>query len=560
MSEASIKRTAIKEIKEILPLDDDTLGQMIDYAINNLATREDVTQHFINLLGESPASLNFITHFQQLKFGSSASSRSNNGSKSIPSSSPPPVKPTNPVASKPKSQPKVIKIVSGAGRNGASKIITKKIVKKETNVWGSGSDNKSEQPKQQPQNRLAKNSTGASTSELLDLKPSTVSKQSISKKTAKKKLDNLKDLDSALLELEINDPNSIDYDDSNKIRRVCNCMATRHPLFEMFPNCLNCGKIICAKEGLQPCSSCGKPLLNNEERLQILSILKSEKEELEGKKAVVKSNEVTGKKKKNKITISMSSTGQNNFKIQEQLFNRIEKKRELEKVKLEKEKEEKEEVDKIQKELDYYASIKGKDEELIKAQERLDKLLNFQDNGVERTKIIDQASDFELPSSGGSTNLWASPMERALQLKRQQKVLRKQELSEKQRSGRGKKVMNMAIRDGKVILQERSITADEEVGNFSDDEEIQDLQNAIKDEKKKDDDIKAKNSWNYEKDKLKWEKPVYIPNAEDDKSNNNDSENKENSPEDDEILSNVKPRIQLGTTDELEDALFQIGF
>ncbi|GMF00336.1 unnamed protein product [[Candida] boidinii] len=118
----------------------------------------------------------------------------------------------------------------------------------------------------------------------------------------------------------------------------------------------------------------------------------------------------------------------------------------------------------------------------------------------------------------------------------------------------------MAIRDGKVILQERSITADEEVGNFSDDEEIQDLQNAIKDEKKKDDDIKAKNSWNYEKDKLKWEKPVYIPNAEDDKSNNNDSENKENSPEDDEILSNVKPRIQLGTTDELEDALFQIGF
>lgn len=558
MSEASIKRTAIKEIKEILPLDDDTLAQMIDYAIDNLATRDAVTQHFINLLGESPASLNFITHFQQLKFGSPASSGSN-GFKSTPSS-PPPIETPNQVPSKKNSNPKVIKIVSGGGRNGASKIITKKIVKKGTNVWGSGSDSKTEQPKQQPQNRLAKNSTGASTSELLDLKPSTVSKQSISKKTAKKKLDNLKDLDSALLELEINDPNSADFDDSHKIRRVCNCMATRHPLFEMFPNCLNCGKIICAKEGLQPCSYCGKPLLSNEERLQILSILKSEKEELEGKKAIAKSSEVTGKKKKNKITISMSSTGQNNFKIQEQLFNKIEKKRELEKVKLEKEKEEKEEVDKIQKELDYYASIKGKDEELIKAQERLDKLLNFQDNGVERTKIIDQASDFELPSSGGSTNLWASPLERALQLKRQQKVLRKQELSEKQRSGRGKKVMNMAIRDGKVILQERAISADEEVGEFSDDEEIQDLQNAIKDEKKIDDDIKAKNSWNYEKDKLKWEKPVYIPNGEEDVKSNDDSGNKENSQKEDDILSEVKPRMQFGSTDELENALFQIAF
>ena len=54
-----------------------------------------------------------------------------------------------------------------------------------------------------------------------------------------------------------------------------------------------------------------------------------------------------------------------------------------------------------------------------------DKLLGFQANNARRTQIHDEAADFDIPTSG--TNMWASPAERAKQLKQQQKVLREME-------------------------------------------------------------------------------------------------------------------------------------
>ncbi|GME91082.1 unnamed protein product [Ambrosiozyma monospora] len=207
-----------------------------------------------------------------------------------------------------------------------------------------------------------------------------------------------------------------------------------------------------------------------------------------------------------------------------------------------------EEIELVQKELDYYNSIKGRDDELIKAQERLDTLLNFQDNGAQRTKIIDQASDFDAPTTG--SNLWASPLERALQLKRQQKQLRKQEEAEKERTGRGKRVMDLSIRNGKVFVREAAVTSDIPE-NLSDDEEIKELQGQLSQEKMKQFHANTQKVWDHENDGAKWAKPKYVGKGGDMNENGNKEEDdKENLP----VLSSKV--VQVGDEEEQENALF----
>ncbi|ODV86518.1 hypothetical protein CANARDRAFT_27710 [[Candida] arabinofermentans NRRL YB-2248] len=541
-----IKEYGVKAIKEILPLDDETLVQMIDYAISSCRSRDAIAQHFMNLLGESPDALDFITRFSNMLFGDPSNKQKPKKESSTLSSTTTPIAP--PEAITRKSPPKVLKVV--ASKNGKSKIMTTK-TKPVPTVPNNGWTQKETKHTENKQ-RLSNNSSskGSTTSELLNLKPTTVKKVESSKKTAQKKLDNLKDLEAAMLELETS--HSLSEVQNDGEIRSCNCNATRHPLFEMFPNCLNCGKIICIKEGLQPCSFCGKDLLTNEERLEILNILKKEKEELDGIKRESTNNlKKNDDKKKNKVTISLSSAGQNSFKVQDQFFKKVEKKRELEKVKEDKLEKDQEEMEKVQKELDYYSSIKGKDDDLIKAQERLDTLLNFQDNGAQRTKIIDQASDFEAPSTT-SVDLWATPLERALQLKRQQKQVRKQQIAEKQRTGRGKRVVDMTIRNGKVFLTETTVEGEDPEERLSDDEEIKDIEHQLNDEKMIQFQANVNNTWNYEEDGKKWEKPVYIGkggSVEDEDEDQNEEQNKE--------LTGLN-RVQFGDEQDQENAIFTL--
>ncbi|KAG7889900.1 hypothetical protein KL936_002574 [Ogataea polymorpha] len=384
---------------------------MVDYAVKELKTPEAASQHFINLLGESPDALEFISEFSR-------------------------------TLEKPKKN--VIKIVRPNGKASA--------LKKPT-----------EESKGRPEKNL--------------------------------KLDNLKELDNALIELEAQGGG-----------RVCNCNATRHPLFEMFPNCLNCGKIICIKEGLQPCSFCGQDLLSSEERRQIAEVLQKEKDALNGVKHTVKEKEKP--KKNSKITISVSSAGQNNFKVQDQLFKRIERKKELERENMSKSKKEQEEVAAAVKQIEYLEATKGKDHELLQAEQRLDKLLEFQANGAQRTRIIDQASDFELPTN--SLSPWASPVERALQLKKQQREMKRLEDEEKRRTGRGKKVLDMSIREGKVIMREVNTP---EPGS---DGEIEELEQQMNRHSLEELEKNAQTVWDYEKERAKWAKPKYMGKTDSD--------------------------------------------
>jgi hypothetical protein len=77
-----------------------------------------------------------------------------------------------------------------------------------------------------------------------------------------------------------------------------------------------------------------------------------------------------------------------------------------------------------------------------------DKLLQFQAQNARRTKVVDETADFETPNV--ASTLWMTPTQRALALKKQQRIQR--EMDEKARPEWEKKktVMSLDIKGGKV--------------------------------------------------------------------------------------------------------------
>lgn len=86
---------------------------------------------------------------------------------------------------------------------------------------------------------------------------------------------------------------------------------------------------------------------------------------------------------------------------------------------------------------------------LVAAQQHRDKLLDYQAQNTRRTHIIDEVADFETPSAG--QNIWSSPVERAAQLKRQQKVLREQEWNAKPEWQKRQIVLSVDVTGGKAV-------------------------------------------------------------------------------------------------------------
>ena len=105
------------------------------------------------------------------------------------------------------------------------------------------------------------------------------------------------------------------------------------------------------------------------------------------------------------------------------------------------------------------------DNTLALAKQHRDKLLAYQAQNARRTRVIDEAADFETPSSGLS--MWSSPVERAAQLKKQQRVLREQEWNAKPEYEKRRVVVSVDLVGGKVVRRmgavEREQVADEEI-------------------------------------------------------------------------------------------------
>lgn len=228
----------------------------------------------------------------------------------------------------------------------------------------------------------------------------------------------LADLDQAIRSLELTtNPSHASNSPENVAARRCNCVATRHPLLEAAPNCLNCGKVICIKEGLGPCTFCGEPLLSPAEVQIMIKELRAER----GRERQAMDREAHKK-------AQAASAARRPF------------------------------------------TRPGVDKEDLTVAEAMalqhrDKLLSFQAQNAKRTTVRDEAADFDVNYTGG---MWASAEERALALKRQQKLMREMEWNAKPEYEKRQQVVSIDLTGRKVfkktVKMERPPSPEETAG------------------------------------------------------------------------------------------------
>lgn len=226
----------------------------------------------------------------------------------------------------------------------------------------------------------------------------------------------LADLESAIRALEITTNPTLD----DKKSRKCNCVATRHPLQGAAPNCLACGKVICMKEGLGPCTFCGTPLLSSAEVQSMMAELREER----------------GREK-------MAADAKANRRAE------------------------------VSKTPAPFTKPRGNDdlsEAEVKAREHRDKLLNFQAQNARRTTVKDEAADFDvsgaMAGSGGS--MWATPEDRARELRRQQKLMREMEWNGRPEYEKRQQIVSIDLQGRRVTKKmaqmERPVTPESDEG------------------------------------------------------------------------------------------------
>lgn len=205
--------------------------------------------------------------------------------------------------------------------------------------------------------------------------------------------------------------------------RACNCIATRHPLLAAAPNCLNCGKVICVKEGFGPCTFCGHEILAREDRDSLVRSLKEDR--AEEKKAIDRA-----------LHKKVDSTPRNPYTSRAEAVPQ----------------------GPTPAEIAAAASITAEPEltPAQKAQMHRDKLLNFQAQNAARTTVHDEAADFATPELGVSQ--WVGPMERARLVKQQQKVLREQEWNARPEWEKKREMVSLDVVNGKVVRKFKTVT------------------------------------------------------------------------------------------------------
>lgn len=209
----------------------------------------------------------------------------------------------------------------------------------------------------------------------------------------------LTDLDQAIRSLEITtNPSHATNTASGLAARRCNCVATRHPLLEAAPNCVNCGKVICIKEGLGPCTFCGEPLLSPAEVQNMIKELRAERgrEKMAMDREAHKRADVAAAK-----PFKRPGVDKEDLTVAEAM-----------------------------------------------ALQHRDRLLGYQAQNAKRTTVRDEAADFDVSDAGG---MWASPEERALALKRQQKLLRDMEWNAKPDYEKRQQVVSIDLSGRKVF-------------------------------------------------------------------------------------------------------------
>ncbi len=231
------------------------------------------------------------------------------------------------------------------------------------------------------------------------------------------------DLSAAITALELSTNPTL-----SKERRKCPCNASIHPLFATAPNCLSCGKIICALEGLQPCSFCDSPILTRD---QVSDMIRELKEERAGEK--MSAHNANQSRSGRGTPVFGGSTPDS-------------------------------------------ASGDEASSAAARARAHRDKLLAFQRENAQRTKVHDEAADYDTTLTPGTTQ-WMSPVQRAAALKKQQKYLRELEEANRPEWEKKRTVMSMSIKNGKLVKsygQQKAPPLEVEQTAQDEDEEIED--------------------------------------------------------------------------------------
>ncbi|KAJ5305711.1 hypothetical protein PENANT_c041G04094 [Penicillium antarcticum] len=406
---ADLSAWATPRLSQLLPLDEESLSQVIDYAAS--LSKEACADHLKNLLGDSPAALEFISSFNTRRDARQSpqttpsqttqsrdaprTSGAKKGKKKAPlHSAGPPRRPDN----------------YGNVGGGYMKA-------EEEDYMSSRRPNASLTPSQPSSSQSSRvpsplpvsapkpppSANGPTISDMLPNVRSKTSKSSrqtgsgSNNKGTALTTNNISDLTAAIAALELSTNPTLEE------RRKCTCYASLHPLFDPAPNCMNCGKIICSLEGLQPCSFCGTPLLSAEEVQDMIRELRAER----GQEKMRVHNEGVHHEGGPRPTSNAGSASPS---------------------------------------------------KLDAAKAHRDKLLQFQAQNARRTKVVDETADFETPNV--ASTLWMSPVQRALALKKQQRIQREMEEKARPEWEKKKTVMSLDIKGGKVRRVYHNAAAD----------------------------------------------------------------------------------------------------
>ncbi|OWY57067.1 C2HC5 finger protein [Alternaria alternata] len=438
---------ALPQLSKLLPLDDESLKQIISYTES--LSPKDSAEHLQNLLGDSPQALEFITSF-------------NNRRKPKASASSAPVQSSNDISEVPRAKPKkkkpaLNKLPTPRQPENYGNVVGAYLKKDEEDYMAGSSKSKAakfslEQPDglQLPTFNTT-TSSGTSTPKSRAVSPAPPASKKLpgqliseTKPKAKAKVNvtggtpmhgastALNDLESAIRALEIQTNPTLASQDNSK--RKCNCMATRHPLLEAAPNCLNCGKIICVKEGIGPCTFCNSALFSAQDIQSMVRVLREER----GKEKMAANNATQKRADVSLAPRPFSTPRSSNTPVSSNPASDVE----------------------------------SENEKLVRAKQHRDKLLAFQAQNAKRTQVHDEAADFETTTAGLS--MWASPQERAMQLKRQQKALREQDWNARPEYEKRKVVASIDL-SGKKLVR-RMAAAERPATPESEEEPVEEMQ------------------------------------------------------------------------------------
>ena len=432
---------ALNQISRLLPLDEESLKQILDYS--SALPEQEAADHLKNLLGDTPQALEFISSFNSRRQSTNTAPQQNSQSQTTQNVSKTPKGPRKkktPLNSLPAPRrPEDYGNVSGgyqkkrdedeflstgprqhqkrkdktpsnpfsldskpAAQQGPRATLDPFLLNVSTRTSSpskSGPSSQSHTPSKTPSRTSSPRPTKASSS------PAPKQKISITGGTPMHGASStLADLDSALRSLEMSTNPTLYPSEADNKARACSCMGLLHPLLNAAPNCLSCGKIICTKEGLAPCTYCGTPLLSS---TQIQEMVRELREERGRERMAVNNAAQTHRVGKGPTSGSAPLASAS-------------------------------------------AGTEGDtDLALAKATAHRDRLLGFQASNTKQTAVVDEAAAFETPDKGVSQ--WADPKTRAKQLKDQQRALRALEYNAKPEWEKKREVVSIDIVGGKAI-------------------------------------------------------------------------------------------------------------